>query len=215
MKLKTIFLFMILLLVSCQSEVTQHSSSGATQVDLTKFYNIPINANGFTVEQQQIKDRYDVTNDPTKIMWVHIIAPMTGKLITRISVRNKISSSGKRLEPVHAVDGTGSYPNSPVKYTDSDGETTNSYFETDEFIQPDGTYGSSDAYQYWFDTYGRYHQLGTAGGLGYLLTDYPIDLNNPQDEVTGLYNAQKAAYDWQKIEEEKLKKELKVKSKKK
>jgi len=52
----------------------------------------------------------------------------------------------------------------------------------------------------------RYHQWGTAGGLGYLLTDYPIDLQNPIDEITGLYNLHKAAYEWQKTEEAKLRK---------
>ena len=77
-------------------------------------------------------------------------------------------------------------------------------FYTDEFIQPDGTYGDSDAYIYWFDPMGRYHQWGTAGGLGYLLTDYPIDLVDPIDAVTRLYKANAAAAAWQAETEAKL-----------
>lgn len=52
---------------------------------------------------------------------------------------------------------------------------------------------------------GRYHQLGTAGGNTYLLTDYPIDLRNPFDEITGLYNAHEAAAKWQLAQEQLLK----------
>ena len=48
--------------------------------------------------------------------------------------------------------------------------------------------------------------MGTAGGLGYLLTDYPIDLANPMDEITGLYNAHKAAQAWQEEQETLLRK---------
>ena len=181
----------------CENNLPQkQSSSGASEIQLGSMYKIPKNGQGNTVEQQNIIDRIAVTNDPTKILWIHIIAPMTGKLILRTPVRNKMTSSGKRLEPTHADGGSGTYrlPDAPGGY------------HTDELLQPDGTYGQSDAYQFWFDVYRRYHQLGTAGGLGYLLTDYPIDLNNPQDEITGLYNASKAASDWQKLEEENLKK---------
>jgi hypothetical protein len=68
-------------------------------------------------------------------------------------------------------------------------------------MQPDGTYGSSDNYVFWFDPQHRYYQWGTAGGLGYLLTDFPIDLTNPQDLVTGMYNTDNAAFQWQQNQE--------------
>ncbi|MBI5732518.1 hypothetical protein HY967_00975, partial [Candidatus Jorgensenbacteria bacterium] len=102
--------------------------------------------------------------------------------------------SGKRLEPVHASS-AGQYADNYPTYND---------FNTDEFIQPDGTFGSSDPYIFWFDPQSRYHQLGTAGGLTYLLTDYPIDLKDPMDEITGMYNLQKAAWEWQQKQEEML-----------
>jgi hypothetical protein len=144
-------------------------------------------------------DRYKVTTDFTKVMWIHLIS-LDGKIINRMAIRNKVTSSGKRIEPVEAADGMGYYPNIP----DSRGNIGNDAFETNEFIQADGTYGSSDPYIFWFDPQGRYHQWGTAGGLGYLLTDYPIDLEDPIDLVTGMYNASSAATEWQRSMEESL-----------
>jgi hypothetical protein len=151
------------------------------------------------VEQQNILDRIAVTSDFGRIMWIHTIS-LDGKIIFRQAVRNKITSSGKRLEPVEAAGfasgGNGiSYPIPEYKG-----------YGTKEFIQPDGTFGNSDPYIFWFDPQGRYHQWGTAGGLGYLLTDYPIDLKNPIDEVTGMYNMNQAAYNWQKTQEAGMKK---------
>jgi hypothetical protein len=171
----------------------QTSKSGASQV--ADFAKVPLNSRGLTAEQQNIVDRIRVTTDPTKVMWIHLIA-LDGKIMKRMSVRNKITSSEKRLEPVMA--------SSKPEY----GYALPSYGEwhTEELIQPDGTFGKSDNYVYWFDPMGRYHQWGTAGGLGYLLTDYPIDLNNSVDEITGLYKMQEAAYKWQLQQEDKLKK---------
>jgi hypothetical protein len=179
-------------LASCNKPGSdQVSSSGARQADP---YHVPKNSKGHTVEQQNIYDRQEVTTDTTKVMWIHLIG-LDGKIIRRMPVRNKVTSSGKRLEPTKVVvdpsETGGSYP------------SYNGYF-VDELIQPDGTYGSSDPYIYWFDPPGRYHQWGTAGGLGYLVTDYPIDLENPVDKITGLYNADKAASQWQEEQEGRL-----------
>lgn len=180
----------------------QQSSSGAQQIRaLTK---IPLNSKGLTTEQDNIDGRIKVTTDPTKVLWIHLIA-LDGNIIRRMPVRFKVTSSGKRLEPKHAANAyNSSYPKAGV-----------GNYETDEFIQPDGTYGDSDPYIYWFDPMGRYHQWGTAGGLGYLITDYPIDLKNPVDEITGLYKVQQQALEWQKTQEALLKKqeeELKTKT---
>lgn len=167
------------------------SASGAQQ---TAPYHVRKNADGRTVEQQNIFDRIRVTTDPTKVLWIHLIA-LDGKIIRRMPVRGKVTSSGKRLEPRSVVtdpeNAGGTYP------------SYGGYF-TDERIEADGTYGSSDSYIYWFDPMGRYNQWGTAGGLGYLLTDYPIDLKNPQDEITGLYNVDKAAEAWARAQEAKF-----------
>jgi hypothetical protein len=154
-----------------------------------------------TVEQQNINDRIKVTTDSTKVMWIHLIS-FEGNIIKRMPIRNKVTSSGKRLEPRHAAtSGNQWLPSAGVAVPN----TNERYYETDELIQPDGTYGESDPYIFWFDPMGRYHQWGTAGGLGYLLTDYPIDLENPIDKITGLYRVQEEAMKWQKTQEEQLK----------
>lgn len=176
---------------------SQVASGGAEQTTVN--FDIPKNSQGHTVEQQNIIDRLRVTTDPTKVLWIHLIT-LDGKIVVRMPVRNKVTSSGKRLEPVTAA--------SRSQYANYFPQTKigNTTYDTSEFLQPDGTFGQSDNYIYWFDPMGRYHQWGTAGGLGYLLTDYPIDLRNPQDLVSGLYNADKTAYEWQRLQEEQLKK---------
>lgn len=191
-------LSLMFLAFECEQK-PQTSKSGAKQIE--DVYQVPKNSRGRTVEQQNIDDRIKVTTDPTKVMWNHIIA-LDGTIIRRMPVRCKVTSSGKRLEPKHAAD----------SYQSTYPESGFGTYNTDEFIGPDGTYGDSDPYIYWFDTFGRYHQLGTAGGLGYLLTDYPINLKNPMDNITGLYNVHEAASKWQKEQEQELKKiELKLK----
>jgi len=176
----------------CDENEKQVSSSGATQA--SEFFKFSKNADGNTCEQQNIFDRYKITTNFTKVMWIHLIA-LDGKIVKRMPVRWKVTSSGKRLEPTHAADGNEYFPD----------VNSSSSFNTDEFIEADGTYGNSDPYIFWFDPMGRYHQWGTAGGLGYLLTDYPINLENPQDQISGLYNMDKIAHEWQLLQEEKLK----------
>jgi len=168
---------------------TQQSASGAKQAQLSE---IPKNSRGYTTEQQNIMDRIRVTTDTTKVLWIHLIA-LDGKIIRRMPIRCKATSSGKRLEATQAASSNQYGMNYPRAWEGG--------YETNELIQPDGTYGHSDSYIYWFDPQGRYHQWGTAGGLGYFLTDYPIDLQSPIDEITGMYNVQEAALKWQRQQE--------------
>ena len=194
---KQIILFTLMALLTlvsgCEmSSSPQASSSGARQI--TSVYQVPVNSKGLTVEQDRIDRRIQVTTDPTKVLWIHLIA-LDGKIVRRMPVVSKVTSSGKRLEPRKA---SGHSENSSYYPRAGNG------YSTDEFIQPDGTYGESDPYIFWFDPMDRYHQWGTAGGLGYLLTDYPIDLTNPVDEITGMYNMNIKAYEWQQKQEAQL-----------
>lgn len=187
--------FAALLLVGCRPEKEgQKSESGAKQAKLT--FEVPLNYKGNTVEQQNIIDRLRITTNPTKVLWIHLIA-LDGGIIKRMPVRCKVTSSGKRLYPTEAVDAD-DYRSPPIYRV---GEEA---YYTPELLQPDGTYGRSDNYIYWLDPLGRYHQWGTAGGLGYLVTDYPIDLKNPFNEITGLYNMHEAARKWQLEQEAEL-----------
>ena len=205
MKKISVVLLLVIAVIGCQPSIdtSQVSSSGATQTSSSK---IKLNSQGLSVEQQNIIDRINVTTDNTRVMWIHLIS-LNGDIIKRMPVRNKVTSSGKRLEPKHASDADGVYPDTPFAipwYTINHPSRPPVYWETDEFIQPDGTYGDSDQYIFWFDPQGRYHQWGTAGGLGYLLTDYPIDLENPMDKITGMYNVHQEAFEWQREQEAQL-----------
>ena len=187
----SVVLILIFLICACSTLPPQTSTGGATQVE-SLGVNIPQNSQGHTVEQQQIIDRIKVTTDPTKVLWIHLIS-LDGKIVLRTPVSHKVTSSGKRLEPTSASSLDSYLPT----FKTGNGNT----YYTTELIQPDGTFGSSDAYIFWFDPQHRYFQWGTAGGLGYLLTDFPIDLTNPQDAVTGMYNADITAANWQKVQE--------------
>jgi hypothetical protein len=198
---KSLILFIVLactMFYSCGgSSASSHQTGtgGAEQVTDLGF-KIPKNSKGKTVEQQNVVDRLKVTTDPTKVLWNHLIA-LDGTIIRRMPVRCKVTSSGKRLE-ARTASGNGGQYKRPLP-------DTGKYY-TEELLQPDGTFGGSDNYIYWFDPMGRYHQYGTAGGIGYLITDYPIDLEDPVDVVTGLYKMSKVAKEWQDAEEAKLRK---------
>lgn len=192
------------LMTSCdipvQTTPPQQSSSGAKTMNVSKEFRIPTNAEGNTTEQQNILDQKKVTSDPTKILWMHLV-DMNGRMYLRTPVRCKVTSSGKRLEPTSCSAGM------------ANGQGIDSYYgakapngqHTTELIQIDGTYGSSDPYVYWFDPMGHYFQKGD----GYILSDMPIDIKNPIDEVTGLYRAHAEAEKWAKDQESKMKGETK------
>lgn len=192
-KLILISLLSIPLLSSCVPDNSggQKSVSGATQATVT---GIAKNSKGFTSEQQNIQDRINVTTQIGKIMWMHLLNSQ-GDITKRFPVKNKTTSSGKSLEPSETTGG-GEFK----KYPYFNG------YEVAEFIKPDGTYGSSGDYTYFFDPMGRYHQIGSAGMTTYLLTDYPIDLENQVDKVTGLYQVNQQAANWAAQQEQKLEK---------
>ena len=172
----------------------QQSSSGAKTVNVGNQFHIATNAKGNTSEQENIIEQKEMTSDPTRILWMHLV-DMNGRMYLRTPVRCKVTSSGKRLEPTSCVAGYNG-----GQYAEWYGAKTPGGQRTTELIQIDGTYGSSDPYVYWFSPMGNYFQKGD----GYLLSDMPIDIKNPVDEITGLYRANEAAAAWQKEQEKKL-----------
>jgi hypothetical protein len=188
-----------LLTVSCDDITVKHeqtSSSGAKTTNISNDFRVSLNAEGKTTEQQNILDQKRVTSDPTKILWIHLV-DMNGRMYLRTPVRCKVTSSGKRLEPTSCAAGMSKGDG----FTSHYGAVAPNNHRTTELIQIDGTYGSSDPYIYWFSPDNHYFQKGD----GYLLSDMPIDIKNPVDEITGLYRANEAAVAWQKEQEEKLK----------
>ena len=103
-----------------------------------------------SLERENIVKRLKVTNDPNTLQWIY---PMSaGRVVGRFPVLGKVTGGSKRLTPESYYNGSGE-------------------------ILPDetGAYGSSDAYIFWFDPAGRYHQH--RGDYFLSPVPYKIDLN--------------------------------------
>jgi len=118
-----------------------------------------------SLERENIVKRLKVTNDPNTLQWIY---PMSaGRVVGRFPVLGKVTGGSKRLTPETYYDGGGSKRLTPETYYDGGGSE----------ILPDetGAYGSSDAYIFWFDPAGRYHQH--RGDYFLSPVPYKIDLN--------------------------------------
>jgi len=115
------------------------------------------------VERSNIDKRQKLFDNLALVSWIYCLS-QTGTVIFYGPVQGKVTSSGKRLEPIQAS-GTNGYAN----FTYPDG----SIVATDELMQQDGTFGTSDSYVYWYDPAGNYYQWGGQ----YFLTSVPISVN--------------------------------------
>lgn len=124
---------------------------------------VKTNAKGDTVEQQNIKDRIAMDNQPGSIKHLYVISAYSGQVILYSTVRGKVTSSNKRLTPAQ-VTGENNF------YFDIGSQQ----FYTNQVLGEDGTYGSSIEYLYWWDTKGIYHQHYVQGGQIVHISDQPI-----------------------------------------
>ncbi len=143
------------------------ASSGVkpTQVD------VPVNAEGITVEQQNIRERLLMDNEVGSIKHLYVISAYSGQTIIYSTVRGKVTSSSKRLSPTAVVGASGEYRR-PGFSTGQD------KMVTDEVVQDDGTYGSSIPYLYWWDTKGVYHQHYVSGGQIIHVSNEPVSVKS-------------------------------------
>jgi competence protein ComGC len=137
---------------------------------------IRTDAEGFTVEQKNIFNRYNEDNSPGSIKHLYVISAMSGQVIIYSTVKAKVTSSGKRLSPYGVVAQDGQYVSNahegiPVKIG---GQT----YYTTEVLQDDGTYGHSIPYVYWWDSRGIYHQHYISGGQVVHVSSKPIVVKN-------------------------------------
>ena len=107
---------------------------------------------GMTVEQENVKRRVEQDNKPGSVKYLYCLSAYSGEVIFQSTVQGKVSSGGKRLEPSEANAGNGIAFRTPAGWW------------TTETMQPDGTYGSSGDYVFWWDVQGVYHQHYNAGG---------------------------------------------------
>ena len=144
---------------------TPKSASGVSKASV----DIPVNSDGLTSEQQNVHDRLLLDNKPGSIKHLYLISAFSGDVIYYSTVRGKVTSSGKRLSPTSVSVGEGNNWRRGIK-VDIGGEN----HRTAEVLQDDGTYGSSIAYLYWWDSQGRYHQQYVTGGMILHVSDQPI-----------------------------------------
>lgn len=142
------------------------STTGVSKATAT----VTTQANGLTVEQDNIKRRIEMENQPGTMKFLYVISSMTGDIILYSSVKGKVTSSGKRLTPssVYAAD-----PYQSTRWGNLI-QIGDKWQLTNEVLQDDGTYGSSIEYLYWWDTQDRYHQHYVSGGQVVHVSDAPI-----------------------------------------
>jgi hypothetical protein len=136
------------------------SDSGVSKVSA----KVKVQANGRTVEQDNVKKRIEAENMPGAVKHLYIISAMSGQTIIYSTVKGKVTSSGKRLtgDKTFARGRQGGYGRDFIVPR----------------IQDDGTYGSSIPYLYWWDVQGRYHQHYVSGGQIIHVSDEPMPVKS-------------------------------------
>ncbi len=115
------------------------------------------------VERKNILGRQKLFDDSNTILFVYGLSDF-GNVIFRDIAIGKVTSSEKRLEPITTDE------DNSVGFTHGDIN-----IRTNEVMQVDGTYGSSDKYVYWFTPEGIYRQWNGS----YIATPVPITLREP------------------------------------
>ncbi len=146
---------LVLALGACDnSTATPVSTSGVRKTTV----RVQTQADGRTVEQENIANRLLADNTPGSIKHLYVISAYSGQVIVYSTVKGKVTSGNKRLSPSSVGNSTnGAYCNA----VNIDG--TN--FCTSEVLGDDGAYGSSGDYIFWFDAEKNgYHQHYMSGG---------------------------------------------------
>lgn len=155
-----------MVLMGCDQGVAPTSNSGVSKATAT----VKTGSDGLTNEQRNVKDRLEMESRPGSIKHLYIISPYSGQTILYSTVKGKVTSSGKRLNP------------SSIEYVYGNGSSVHNGWTVDygghqvgtkEPLQDDGTYGSSEPYIYWFDAKGAYHQHFFTGGQIIHISDQP------------------------------------------
>lgn len=164
------------LLLSCEYQQAKPVSQSNVKAITAEVQTTP---EGITVEQQNIRDRLVMDNTPGSIKHLYVISAYSGQVLIYSTVRGKVTSSGKRLQPTKiVVAGSGEYKRPGFFFRDVPGN--NRHMVTDEVPQDDGSYGSSIPYLYWWDATGKYHQHYISGGQILHISDQPLAVKNVQ-----------------------------------
>jgi len=159
-------LAVMLIVVGCDAPRANEpkSASGVQKANV----QVQTQASGLTIEQENISARLKEDNKPGSIKHLYVISAYSGQVIIYSTVKGKVTSSGKRLNP-YEVTGSGEYHGDHFEINIG-GQS----HRTKEVLQDDGTYGSSDPYVYWWDTKGIYHQHYVSGGQIIHVSNQPL-----------------------------------------
>lgn len=170
--------FILVSLISCDINSTQQKSdSGVTKATTA----VQTDANGRTIEQENIIERLKRDNLPGSVKHLYIISSYTGDVLQYSTVRGKVTSGNKRLSPKTI--------NNSVGFQGTNGYTNTvtlngvSYY-TDEVLDDGGAYGESGSYMFWFDAQGNYHQYYPAGGTYVSICDKPQRIKKANFTIT-------------------------------
>lgn len=178
--MKSIFtLLLITILAACNDGGTyqQKSDSGVTKATTA----VQTDANGRTIEQENIIERLKRDNQPGSIKHLYIISSYTGDVLQYSTVKGKVTSGSKRLSPKSVNNNVGIQGiNGSVNIVSLNGT---SYY-TDEVLDDGGAYGESGQYMFWFDAQGNYHQYYPAGGTYVSICDKPQRIKKANFTIT-------------------------------
>jgi hypothetical protein len=172
-----VMIFIVAAMVSlsaCDMPIEKATPQAASGVHQTQVA-VSTQANGLTIEQQNVRDRILNDNRVGAIKHLYVISAYSGQVLLYSTVRGKVTSSGKRLTPrtVSAIAGQGNSQGSFIP-TELPGRTPFHDYATSEVLEDDGTYGNSVEYIYWWDTKGNYHQQYITGGMILHVSDVPL-----------------------------------------
>ncbi len=156
----------------CGSGTPRHNPRSISGVEEARA-EVKTGADGLTSEQRNVKERLKRDNKPGYVKHLYVFSAYSGQCLLYSTVREKVTSSGKRLSPTSVLAAEGQNSRSGVPVT-----VNGSTHLTGELIQDDGTYGHSIEYLFWFDENDRYMQMYVTGGMFPVLSDEPLPVKS-------------------------------------
>lgn len=132
-------------------ESTDNTSSNKDNGVEAKKAQVKTQSDGLTAEQQNVKKRFELENQPEAIQYFYAFSPSDNTYFYA-TVQGEVTSSGKALHPTEVTSTDGQYVSSSFNGYKFDGQ------HTGQVMGEDGTYGQSAPYLCFFDPQGNYYQ---------------------------------------------------------